>query len=97
MKHSTKYLYGELGCIWIYLQNRLANHKIYCCDRETKKITSVHPTHRDTDRFTVVKKAKNFNNDLLQEVTKEKVKECNLMVLSIVFSFVDIYLIFNLF
>ena len=68
MKHSTEYLYGDLGDYFTDMQTELAEHKIYCCERELSKITSVPSGERDTERYQAVQKAKEFNMQLLKEV-----------------------------
>jgi len=68
MKHSTKYLYGELGFFYKFLQKVVAKKKIKCCNREKALICSVEPKHRDLKRYTAVIKAREFNEKILKEV-----------------------------
>ena len=68
MKHSTKYLYGDLDPIILDTQKSVAKAKLEACSKLLKELLSVPYQAQDDEHIIAVVKAREFNNKILEEV-----------------------------
>ncbi len=67
MRHSTKYLYGDLDPIVLETQKSVARAKLKACSKLLEELLSVPYQAQDDEHIKAVVEAREFNNKILEE------------------------------